>query len=117
VFGDGGQSRAFTHVSDVVAATVAAATAGLPPGTVLNVGRPEHVRVRDAIEVLSGLLGARPRVRYLAPVPGDAARTWADTGEAARLLGWSSRVGLTEGLAGQIAWHRARTTAAEAVRP
>jgi nucleoside-diphosphate-sugar epimerase len=114
VLGDGGQSRAFTHVSDVVTAMVAAATTDLPPGTVLNVGHPEHVRVRDAIEVLGGLLGVRPHVRHLAPVPGDAARTWADTGEAARLLGWSSRVDLAEGLADQLAWHRARTLA---VRP
>src|SRR5262249_43268127 len=43
VFGDGGQSRAFTHVSDIVAATVAAATTELPPGTVLNVGHAEYV--------------------------------------------------------------------------
>jgi nucleoside-diphosphate-sugar epimerase len=108
VLGDGSQSRAFTHVSDIVAATVAAATADLPPGTVLNAGHPEHVPVREAIEVLAGLLGVRPSVRHHAPVPGDAARTWADPGEAARLLGWSAKVGLAEGLADQVAWHRGR---------
>ena len=108
VLGDGSQSRAFTHVEDIVAATVAAAGTELPPGTVLNIGHHEHVPVREAIEVLAGLLGVRPRVRHHDTVPGDAARTWADTGAAARLLGWSARTGLAEGLAGQIAWHRAR---------
>lgn len=121
VLGDGGQSRAFTHVSDIVAATVAAATTDLPSGTVLNVGHPEHVPVREAIEVLGGLLGVRPSVRHHAAVPGDVARTWADPGEAARLLGWSARVGLAEGLADQVAWHRGRAAestarAAQAVR-
>jgi nucleoside-diphosphate-sugar epimerase len=111
VFGDGGQSRAFTHVDDVVAATVAAATTGLPPGTVLNVGHAAYVRVRDAIGLLAGLLGVRPRIDHRAAVPGDATRTWADSGEAARLLGWSARIDLAEGLADQVAWHRRRRAA------
>ena len=117
VFGDGGQSRSFTHVGDVVAATLAAATTGLPPGTVLNVGAPGHVRVRDAIGLLSGLLGVRPLIDHRAAVPGDAARTWADGGEAARLLGWTARIGLAEGLADQIAWHRAGRVPERAERP
>jgi nucleoside-diphosphate-sugar epimerase len=108
VFGDGSQSRAFTHVGDIVAATVAAATTDLPPGTVLNLGHREHVPVREAIEMLAGLLGVRPRVRHQEMVPGDAARTWADSGAAAHLLGWTARIGLAEGLADQIAWHRER---------
>jgi nucleoside-diphosphate-sugar epimerase len=44
-------------------------------------------------------------------VRGDVACTWADSGAAARLLGWSARIDLAEGLAGQIAWHRARRPA------
>jgi nucleoside-diphosphate-sugar epimerase len=77
---------------------------------VLNVGHPAHVPVRDAIDLLAGLLGVRPRIDHRAAVPGDAARTWADSGEAARLLGWSARIGLAEGLADQVAWHRRRVT-------
>jgi nucleoside-diphosphate-sugar epimerase len=109
VFGDGGQSRAFTHVADVTAATLAAATADLPPGTVLNVGHPEPATIRDAIALLAGLLGVRPRVREHPPAAGDATRTWADTAKAERLLGWSARIGLAEGLADQVRRHRDRT--------
>jgi nucleoside-diphosphate-sugar epimerase len=111
VLGDGSQSRAFTHVDDIVAATVAAATTDLRSGTVLNLGHREHVPVRDAIEVLAGLLGVRPRIRHQDAVPGDAAHTWADSAAAAHLLGWTARIGLAEGLADQIAWHRDRRTA------
>jgi nucleoside-diphosphate-sugar epimerase len=116
VLGDGGQSRAFTHVSDIVAATLAAATTDLSPGTVLNIGHPEPVPVREAIALLAGLLGVRPRVRHHAAVPGDAARTWADSGAAARLLGWSAGVNLAAGLADQLAWHRARRARPAPVR-
>ncbi|WP_131737096.1 NAD-dependent epimerase/dehydratase family protein [Actinomadura roseirufa] len=107
LFGDGRRSRSFTHVRDVVGATLAAAAADLPPGIAVNVGHHEPVAVRSAIGVLTGVLGVRPQIQRAAPVAGDATRTWADTERAARLLGWTARTGLAEGLADQIAWHRA----------
>ncbi|MBC6459406.1 NAD-dependent epimerase/dehydratase family protein [Actinomadura sp. HBU206391] len=131
VLGDGGQSRAFTHISDIVTATLAAATAELgtaEPGTsdpatsdpaaatVINVGHAEPVQVRTAIALLADLLGVRPHVRHYERAPGDVSRTWADTERAARLLGWRARVGPAEGLADQIAWHRGRETWATGAR-
>lgn len=112
VLGDGRQTLAFTHVSDVVAATLAAAEAAttgtLAPGTVLNVAHPEPVTVRSAVDLLAGLLGVRPRVRHRDPAAGDVRHTWGDTARAARLLGWTARIGPAEGLADQIVWHRSR---------
>ncbi|WP_243717662.1 NAD-dependent epimerase/dehydratase family protein [Actinomadura sp. KC345] len=107
VFGDGRASRSFTHVRDVVAATLAAAAEDLPPGIAVNVGHHEPVAVRDAIATLTGILGVHAEIRREAPVAGDAARTWADAGRARELLGWTATTGLAEGLADQIAWHRA----------
>ncbi|MFD0691803.1 NAD-dependent epimerase/dehydratase family protein [Actinomadura fibrosa] len=106
VFGDGRRSRSFTHVRDVVGATLAAAGADLPSGIAINVGHHEPVAVRAAIGMLTDVLGVRPEIRREEPVAGDARRTWADTGRAARLLGWTAGVGPAEGLADQIAWHR-----------
>ncbi len=107
VFGDGLRSRSFTHVRDVVAATLAAAAEDLPPGIAVNVGHHEAVTVRDAIAMLTAALGVRAEIRRETPVAGDAERTWADTARARRLLGWTATTGLAEGLADQIAWHRA----------
>lgn len=108
VFGDGGQRRAFTYVGDVVAATLRAASVPLPPGTVLNIGHRASVSVASAISRIEALLDGRVlRIAYAAPAPGDVARTWPTTARAARVLGWTARTGLDEGLARQIAWHRA----------
>ncbi|MFI0351726.1 NAD-dependent epimerase/dehydratase family protein [Actinomadura sp. 9N407] len=106
VFGDGLRSRSFTHVDDVVAATLAAVEAELPPGIPINVGHPEPITVRAAIGLLAEVLGVRPEIRGEEPVAGDATRTWADAGRAARLLGWSARIDPAEGIADQVAWHR-----------
>lgn len=106
VFGDGRRSRSFTHVRDVVTATLAAMAEDLPPGIAINVGHREHVAVRDAIAMLTGALGVQAEIQRETPVAGDAARTWADTRRAQRLLGWTPTIGLQEGLHDQIAWHR-----------
>ncbi|NVI87615.1 NAD-dependent epimerase/dehydratase family protein [Actinomadura sp. BRA 177] len=113
VFGDGLRSRSFTHVRDVVTATLAAAAEDLPPGITINVGHREHVAVRDAIAMLTGALGVQAEIQRETPVAGDAARTWADTRLAHKLLGWVPAVGLRDGLHDQIAWHRALRTMEE----
>ncbi|MEU5882751.1 NAD-dependent epimerase/dehydratase family protein [Spirillospora sp. NPDC047279] len=106
VFGDGRGSRSFTHVRDVVRATVAAAETDLPPGVAINIGGTDPVPVRAAIGLITGALGVEARTHSEDPVAGDAERTWADTGRAARLLGWRAEIGLADGLRDQIAWHR-----------
>lgn len=116
VFGDGRRSRSFTHVRDVVAATLAAVAEELPPGLAVNVGHREHVTVRDAIVMLTGALGVQAEIQRETPVAGDAARTWADTRRARRLLGWTPAIGLRDGLDDQIAWHRALRAMPEEVR-
>lgn len=108
LYGDGGQSRSFTFVGDVVGATIRAASVPLPPGTIINVGHPVTVRVRDALDRIGTLLGAPPPTVTKDRAPGDVTRTWAGTGRAARLLGWTATTGLDDGLAQQIAWHRRR---------
>jgi nucleoside-diphosphate-sugar epimerase len=108
LYGDGGQSRSFTYVGDVVAATVRAARAPLPPGTILNVGHPVTVGVRDVLHRIGTLLGAPPPTVPQGPAPGDVQRTWAGTERTTRLLGWTATTSLDEGLARQIAWHRER---------
>ncbi|WP_433466881.1 NAD-dependent epimerase/dehydratase family protein [Spirillospora sp. CA-128828] len=115
VFGDGRNSRSFTHVRDVVAATLAAAAEDLPPGIAVNIGHSEHVAVRDAIAMLTDALGVQAEIQRETPVAGDAARTWADTGRARDMLGWTATADLAEGLADQIAWHRGRRAVPEEV--
>jgi UDP-glucuronate 4-epimerase len=102
VFGDGSQTRDFTHVDDAVAATMAAASEGRP-GTVYNVAGGSQVTVTDVLGKLEGLLGRRLRVRHVPPLPGDARHTSADISRARRDLSYVPGVGLENGLASQLA--------------
>jgi nucleoside-diphosphate-sugar epimerase len=108
LYGDGGQRRSFTFVGDVVDATIRAARLPLPAGTVLNVGHPRTVSLHEALDRIGSLLGTPSPTVPKDAAPGDVACTWAGTGRARELLGWTARTSLDDGLARQIAWHRER---------
>ncbi len=99
VYGDGEQTRAYTHVDDVVAATLLAAEADVSPGrnTVLNVGSDVETSVNEIAAMIGG------EVVHVVPNPrGDMEerRKAADWSRAASSLGWKPTIGIEEGLTG-----------------
>ncbi len=105
VYGDGGQTRDFTYVSDAVDATLRAAFS--PETTaVYNVGGGSQTALRDAISVLEELIGREAILNFTDPLPGDSRDTSADTSRAAAELGYRPSVDLASGLADQVAWQR-----------
>lgn len=103
VYGDGGQTRDFTFVEDVVSATIAAATAPVDAGT-YNVGGGSRVSLNRVIELLGEVAGSPVEVIHAAPQHGDVRDTGADTDRARRDLGWAATRDLREGLEQQLAW-------------
>ena len=98
IHGDGEQSRDFTYVDNVVAATIAAAGAAGASGRVFNVagGAPASVnRVADAI---GAVLGKPVEKRFEPPRPGDIRNSWADLTAAREVLGYDPSIPLEEGL-------------------
>jgi nucleoside-diphosphate-sugar epimerase len=104
LYGDGGQTRDFTFVSDVVSATIAAAERSMP-GTVYNVGGGSRIAMTDALDIIREEMGTL-RVRRMPPQQGDARDTAADCSRAARDLGYEPTWDIDSGLRAQIAWHR-----------
>ncbi|MGE0454117.1 MAG: NAD-dependent epimerase/dehydratase family protein [Vicinamibacteria bacterium] len=105
VFGDGEQTRDFTYISDIVAATRAAADSGRP-GCVYNVGGGERLSVNRVLSLIEGITGRRLEIVREAPQKGDMRDTFADTGAAARDLGFRSTVSVEEGLGREWQWLR-----------
>ena len=68
VYGDGGQTRDFTFVADIVEALFRAGAA--PPGSVLNVGGGSRVSLSHVLEILGEVTGTRAGH----PRPGEAGR-------------------------------------------
>ena len=108
VYGDGRQVRDFTYVGDIVEATRLAATADLPPATVLNAAGGGSITLADLIEVVGEAIGEPVPLNHLGDQPGDVRATGGSIEQAARLLDWKPQVNLREGVAAQVAWHRER---------
>jgi nucleoside-diphosphate-sugar epimerase len=106
LYGDGSHVRDFTYVDDVVEANLAAATAWVEPGTVVNVCAGGSTRMSDLIEAVELAVGPI-NLNQLPEQAGDVQRTGGDPGLAGMLLDWSPRVQLVDGVARQVDWHRA----------
>ena len=101
VYGDGGQTRDFTYVSDVVAATIAAAERG--GRHCYNVSGGANASLLEAIAAIERATGCRAVVEFAPDARGDARHTRADLTAAGRDLGYQPSVGLDLGVARQVA--------------
>jgi nucleoside-diphosphate-sugar epimerase len=98
IHGDGRQSRDFTYVSNVVEATLLAAEAEGVSGAVLNIATGRQLSVNELADAIGMTLGLPVEKEYLPQRAGEVQDSWADCGEARRLLGYEPAVGLEEGL-------------------
>ncbi len=105
LYGNGSTRRDYTYIDDIVDGIVA--SRDLAPGfEIFNLGGSETTRLIDLVHWIAGELGIEPRVELLAEQPGDVPITFADVSKAKRLLGYSPRVPIREGLRRYVAWYR-----------
>ena len=103
VYGDGEQTRDFTHVEDAVRANLLAMTAPIS-AEAINVGGGRRVTLDEVLDLVGRCTGRRLRIERVPAQLGDARHTGADGTRAEALLGYRPTVSLEQGLAGQAAW-------------
>lgn len=111
IFGDGGQTRDFTYVANVVDGVLRACDAPGVSGEVINVATGGRISLNRLFETIRRLIGATVEPIYQDARPGDVRDSQADIGKARRLLGYEPVVSFEEGLDRTVAWYR-RTAAA-----
>jgi nucleoside-diphosphate-sugar epimerase len=103
VFGDGEQTRDFTHVGDAVRANLLAMSAPIH-AEAINVGGGRRVTLNEILELVAQCTGRRLQIERAPAQLGDARHTGADGTRAEALLGYRPQVSLEEGLADQAFW-------------
>lgn len=98
VYGDGEQSRDFTYVENVVEANLVAMQAENAPGRVFNIGCGERISLNTLIKFLERLMGVNAMINFIDPKPGDVRHSLADITLVHRILGYSPKVMVEEGL-------------------
>ena len=95
--GDGTQTRNFTYVSDVVDANIRAFKSDVSHAF-LNIATGKPVSINELAEILIQMFGQSTKPIYEKPRKGDIHKSLADITLAKKLIGWSPKVTLEDGL-------------------
>ena len=98
IYGDGGQTRDFVYVSDVVEANIRAATSKTAPGKAINIGTDSALSINELLKTICKIRGQAFDPGYKPGRQGDIRHSSADISRARELLDWQPVVGLEEGL-------------------
>jgi UDP-glucose 4-epimerase len=106
VFGDGGQSRDFCYIDNVVQANLLAAEAPEASGRVFNIACGVATELNAVLDLLGKLIGSKVAARYEPPRTGDVKRSLADIALARRYLGYSPEIMFDDGFRRTFDWLR-----------
>jgi dTDP-glucose 4,6-dehydratase len=113
VFGDGGQTRSFCFVDDLIEGIFRLLMSDEVMPT--NIGNPHEMTILEFAERIRALIGSQSPIDFR-PLPEDDPKTrQPDITKARALLGWEPQVPLDEGLGRTIEYFRS-LSAAERVR-
>jgi CDP-glucose 4,6-dehydratase len=107
---DGSYVRDYIYVADVVSAYCAVAEALDRPdvaGQAFNIAAGHDATVLDIVRMIRELIGGKlPEPRILNVAKGEIREQRLDTTKVRRVVGWTPRVSLRDGLRDTIAWYR-----------
>ena len=106
IFGDGSQSRANTYVGDIVDGLISGMSKARD-GETYNLCGNEQKSVLQVLSTLEGIMGIKPKIKFLAERLGDQQETRSVAMKAIGELGFSPKFTLKEGLLQQVEWQRA----------
>lgn len=105
IYGDGTQSRDFTHIDNVVAGNMLAMSSANAPGQVFNIACGDRISLLELLDGLNKLLGKSIKPHFAPARVGDILHSRADINKARQLLNYEPSVSFTEGLARTLDWY------------
>jgi UDP-glucose 4-epimerase len=106
IFGDGGQTRDFIYVGDVVSGLIAAADTDTLPDQPLVLSTGVVTTIRDLAEAVVAVTGSDVTPVHAEERAGDIRDSFADPAETCSTIGWKAETTLQAGLEATLAWFR-----------
>jgi UDP-glucose 4-epimerase len=107
VYGDGTQTRDFTYISDIIDAILLSVQTDVS-GEIFNLGGGDMISVNDVIKLIEKNTSKKANVKYIDKQAGDAMHTMASITKAKKMLGYSPKVKIKEGIINEINWIKER---------
>jgi UDP-glucose 4-epimerase len=99
IYGDGEQTRCFSHVEDCLSCLLALGFSGRGLGEVINIGPDEDfVSINSLFRRLKELTGFEGQAIHLRDRPQEVRHAWCSSDKARDLLGYRTTRGLDDGL-------------------
>jgi len=108
IFGDGEQTRDFTHVSNVVKANILAAESNAHGccGEVFNIACNDSISLNRLVEMINEILGKNIKPVYLPPRAGDIKHSLAGIQKAKEILDYCPEIMMHQGLKLTVDWYK-----------
>ncbi len=105
---EGDQTREFNYIDDIIEAYLLAANCREAIGEVINIGNGIEYKIRDVAEKIVNMMGSRIKllIGALPKRPGESRHFFCTNEKAKKLLGWSPKIGLDDGLQKTIEWYK-----------
>ncbi len=98
IHGDGGQSRSFCYVDDLIDGLVRLMNTPRDVTGPFNLGNTAEVSIRELADTVVRLTGSKSRIVHLDPLEDDPRRRRPDIAKAASVLGWAPSTPLETGI-------------------
>jgi UDP-glucose 4-epimerase len=106
IYGTGEQLRDFTYISDIINGLILASEKDASNGEVFNLGCSNPLSVNDLIEKMYAITKRSKKVKYIDKQQGDVDITFSNINKAKKLLNYSPKVNIDEGLMNQYQWQK-----------
>ncbi|MFO0942407.1 MAG: SDR family oxidoreductase [Pirellulales bacterium] len=106
IFGDGGQSRDFIFVKNVVRGNLLAGDTPAAAGRIFNMAEGRQTSLLQLLNLLTELLGQSVEPNFQPARLGDVRESLADISQARTVLGYEPETSLEEGLRQTIDYYR-----------
>ena len=106
IYGDGGQSRSFCYVDDLIEAFILMMSNGKKLSGPYNLGNPKEFTVKDLAEKIIEMTDSSSEIVYLDLPSDDPTRRKPDILNTEKDLSWNPKVELEEGLELTIKYFR-----------
>lgn len=103
VFGDGLQTRAFTHVDDVTPLLVGCVNDDKSKNMVFNVGSEDPRTVLDVAKAVAGAFGVEPQIKHL-PARNEVVHAFSSSARCEEIFGKRKTISLEDGVARMARW-------------
>jgi UDP-glucuronate 4-epimerase len=107
MYGDGTTQRDYTFFSDIIDGVVSTLNKQFD-FEIINLGNSTPIQLARLIELIEQELGKKAKIKRLPEQPGDVHRTYADIRKAERILDYSPKVSIEQGIRLFVAWYKER---------